>query len=173
MTKRKSDTDDSFIDRLKNIFYQLNNLATFMYFKKVALSVESFAKVSHSTAEEIHYLALIAPQLIKVENGFIMMKIKDRKKNTSALMKERIDNFNAQLLLLPQNAKETLDGCLSKNRKLLASAMMPFKDQRIEIDPPRCLLKCLMNIKTTSFYKDQMSEVVEEKSLEPVYGIFI
>lgn len=173
MTKRKLDqTHESFIERLKNIFSHLNNLATFMYFKKVSLSIESFTKASHCTEEEIQYLALIAPDMIKLENGLIMMKIKDRKKNVSASMKARLDAFNAQLLLIsPDGLKEILDDQSSKDLLSLGMDQFPFRDQRIEMDPPRCLLKCLMNINNASFYKGQMSDVVVEDSLDSIYGI--
>lgn len=170
MTKRK--LEDPFIDRLKNIFGQLNNLATFMHFKKVSLSIESFTKASQCTQEEIQYLALISPDMIKLENGFIIMKIKDGKKNVSVSMKARLDEFNSQLLSLQRDGlKEMLDCRSSKELKSLVTAQFPFRDQRIEIDPPRCLLKCLMNIKNSLFFKGQMSEVVVEDSLEPIYGI--
>ncbi len=171
MPKRKSDQDhDEFINRLKNIFCQLNTLATFMYFKKLALSVESFTKAYHCNQQDIQYLANIAPDLIKLENGFIILKINDRKKNSSASLQARMDSFTKQLLLLPpQGAQEMLDLNLSKENKCL---LMPFRE-KIEMDPPRCLLKCLINMTNSSFYKHQMSDVVEEKRLEPVYGNLI
>lgn len=173
MTKRKLDkVNDSFIQRLKNIFCQLNNLATFMYLRKIALSIESFVKAAQCTIEEIQYLALIVPDLIKLENGFIIMKIKDQKRNASAAMKERIDKFNEQLLLLQHDGlEEELHDRLAKETKSTATALVPFANIKIEMDPPRCLHKCLMNITNASFYKGQMSEVVEEKRLEPVYGM--
>ena len=173
MMKRKADEiNDPFVDRLQRLFEQLNNLATFMYFRKLTLSVKSFSNASQCKTEEIEYLALIYPEMIKIENGLIILKIKDSKKKMNSAMKERLDGFNSKLYSLDkENLKVFMDDCLSRKIKSIISEKSPFKDERIEMDPPRCLLKFLKGIGNASFYKGQMSEIVVEKGLEPKYGI--